>query len=98
MKAKVSILLGAFFFILFNCFGDGSGDVTKAVGGSENMAVILNPDSVNTWRTAGSLEQERRQGFRTADIYAKVGKPIPVSKKLAAQLAKLLDEIGRAHV
>jgi hypothetical protein len=56
------------------------------------MAVIVNPDSINVWRTAGSLEQERRQGFRTSDIYTRLGKPIPVSKILAAQLAKLLDD------
>ena len=92
MKAKASIFLAAVFFILFNCFGDGSSDVTKAVGGSANMAVITNPDSINVWRTIGSLAQEGRQGYRPSDIYARVGKPIPVAKDLAAQLAKLLDD------
>jgi hypothetical protein len=92
MKAKASVLFGAVFLIFFNCLGDDSNDVDKAVGGSANMAIIAHPDSINAWRTAGSLEQERRQGFRMSDIYAKAGKPILVSGDLAVQLAKLLDD------
>lgn len=92
MKAKASILFVAVFLILFNCFGDGSNDVDKAVGGSENMAIIANPDSVNAWRTVASLKQAYRQGFQMPDLLAKAGKPIPVSKDLAAQLAKLLED------
>jgi hypothetical protein len=92
MKAKVFVLLGALFLIVSCCFADDSSDVTKAVGGSANMAVITNPDSINVWRTIGSLAQAGRQGYRTSDIYSRAGKPIPVSKNLAAQLAKLLDD------
>jgi hypothetical protein len=92
MKAIAAILFVTTFLFLFNCLGDGTSDVTKAVGGSANMAVITNPDSINVWRTIGSLAQEGRQGYRTSDIYSRAGKPIPVSKNLAAQLAKLLDD------
>jgi len=92
MKAKASILFGAVFLILFNCFGDGSSDVDKAVGGSANMTVIVNPDSVNAWRTVASLKQEYKQGFQMPELLQKAGKPISVSKDLAAQLAKLLED------
>ena len=92
MKAKASILFGAVFLIFFNCFGDGSSDVDKAVGGSANMTVIVNPDSVNAWRTVASLKQEYKQGFQMPELLQKAGKPISVSKDLAAQLAKLLDD------
>jgi hypothetical protein len=92
MKAKAVILFGAVFLIFFQCFGDNGSDVAKAFGGSAYLATVANADSVNAWRTIGSLEQETRQGFKMADIYSRAGKPTPVSKSLGAPLAKQLQD------
>jgi hypothetical protein len=92
MKAKAAILFGAAFLFLFNSLGADTSDVDKAFGGSANLAIMSGADSVNAWRTIGSLEQEHRQGFKMSDLYAKAGKPIPVSKDLVAQLVKALQD------
>ncbi|HXB58915.1 MAG TPA: hypothetical protein VNU95_05100 [Candidatus Acidoferrales bacterium] len=91
MKAKASIL-GAVFLITFKCLADDGSGVDKAVGGSANMTVIAYPDSIDAWRTVASLKQERKMGFQMPELLEKAGKPIPVSKDLAAQLAKLLED------
>jgi hypothetical protein len=97
MKAKAFILFGAVFLIFSKCFGDDSSDVARAFGGSTNMAVVANADSAYAWRTVGSLELARRQGFKMADLYAKAGKPVPVSKNLAAYLSRVLQD-RRAYI
>jgi len=56
------------------------------------MAIVASADSANAWRTIGSLKVERNQGFGISDLYAKAGNPTPVSRDLAAQLSKALQD------
>jgi hypothetical protein len=100
MKAKAALLLGAVFLFLFKTEGDDTNRLDIALGGSENVAMIANADSVQAWRTLGSVKQEQfeqrkliagdKPDYSPADFYIKSGQPILVSTNLVLKLSQLL--------
>lgn len=98
-KSGIILFAAAIFLSAFKCCGDDRDNdgtrVAGVFGGSGNVAIIANPDSVKAWRTLGSVEVEqwdrgKNVDFKYEDYYVKTGKPIVVSTNLAAQLSRLL--------
>jgi hypothetical protein len=86
MKAtKFLILFCATVLISSGC--SNSKQLASQFGGVENVTIITKPDSVNAWRTIGSLNPRES---RNKDFYKKTGVANLVTTDLAAQLSKIL--------
>jgi hypothetical protein len=87
----------AMSIVALECRGDESTIITNVFGGSENVAIVANADSVKAWRTLGSVRAEERGPLPNdyPDYYRKTGEPVLVSTNLAGELSTLLlDKIS----
>jgi hypothetical protein len=94
LNGKSLLLAAGMFLVVVECRGDDDTIITNIFGGSENVAIVANADTVQAWRTLGSVRAEK-PGYVGVpndypNYYRKTGRPVLVSSDLAAELSRLI--------